>query len=203
MQPVSHPSPPTTSSPKPKGKSQLTSAFQRLMSVHWLMSWCYFILFSTGAVMSELSNEIPFRDFTYDFHKGMGALVIGLLGWRILVLLQVWWKKYTRRTPQYSSEWMKKVALHSLLYVFMLAVPISGFFFSNSYKSNNVHLLWITLPDLFPQNSNLVDLGRNLHFWISYTFLAFVLLHMLDQRKVVRAIWRRFTQAMQKRFSGV
>ena len=107
-------------------------------------------------------------------------------------------KKYTRSVPRFSGKWWRKFALHSLLYAFMLAVSISGLFFSNSYKSQNVVLLGWTVPDLFPQSEAHVDLGREIHFWLSYVFFAFVILHGADQRKVVRSIWRRWLGAWQR-----
>lgn len=180
-------------------KGKLNSAFKRLMSIHWIMSACYLVLFTTGSGMARLSRGTPFRSELYDFHKSMGALVVALLTWRILVLLQVWWRKYTRNLPKFTPEWQRKFVLHTLLYLFMFAVPVSGFFFSNSFKSNNVRLFGLTLPDFFPQNSNLVDLGRSIHFWIAYIFLAFIILHTLQQWKVVRANWRRFNSFFTNR----
>ncbi len=61
-------------------------------------------------------------------------------------------------------------------------------------KNNNVRFFGVTLPDLFPQNSDLVDLGRNIHFWLAYTFLAFTILHAIDQFKVVKGFWRRISK---------
>jgi cytochrome b561 len=81
----------------------------------------------------------------------------------------------------------------------MLAVPLSGVFLSNSYKSGHIHFFWLaTLPDIFPQNAEVVDFAGDLHFWIAYTFLAFIVLHAIDQRKYVRSLWRRTTQALKK-----
>lgn len=179
-------------------KPRTNSAFKRLMSIHWWMFYCYIILFMGGSLMARLPRELWGRNSLYDFHKTVGVLTIALLTWRILTLLRVWWKKYTKRLPKYSSEWMQKVALHTVLYLFMWAVPVSGFFFSNSYKSENVRFVWITLPDLFPQNSSFVELGRNLHFWLAYTFGAFIILHAFEQRKVVRGFWRRITKRKTK-----
>ncbi|MBD2493411.1 cytochrome b [Nostoc sp. FACHB-280] len=173
-------------------KGRINSAFKQLMSVHWIMSACYLVLFITGSGMARLSRGTLFRSELYDFHKSIGALVVALLTWRILVLLQVWWRKYTKNLPRFTPEWTRKFILHTLLYLLMFAVPVSGFFFSNSYKSNNVNFFWLNLPDFFPQNSSLVDLGRSIHFWIAYTFLALILLHILQQWKVVKATWRRF-----------
>lgn len=179
------------SASKAKSKPRLNSAFKHLMSMHWVMSICYLVLFTTGTFMARLPRELVIRNPLYDFHKSIGALTMALLTWRILILLQVWWRKYAKRLPQFSRKWWQKVILHTLLYGFMWIVPVSGFFFSNSFKSNNVRFFGVVLPDLFPQSDARVGLGRDLHFWLAYTFLAFVLLHMLHQRKVVRANWRR------------
>lgn len=178
-------------------KPRKNSAFKQLMSIHWWMFYLYIILFVGGSLMARLPRELFGRNLMYDFHKSVGVLTMALLTWRILTLLQVWWKKYAKRLPKYSPEWMRKVALHASLYLFMLAVPISGFFFSNSFKSDNVRFFGITLPDLFPQNRDLVELGRNIHFWLAYTFLAFIILHAIDQKKVVKGFWRRMNKKLK------
>lgn len=147
--------------------------------------------------MINLPEDTPVQDAFYNFHKSMGALTMGLLTWRIFILLQVWWRKYTRRLPTLTNEWMKKFALHTVLYLFMLAVPLSGFFLSNSYQSGNVPFFGIRLPDIFPENQAMVELARNLHFWLTYTFLVFIALHGIDQWKVVRATWRRIVSAIR------
>jgi cytochrome b561 len=127
---------------------------------------------------------------------------MALLTWRILTLLQVVWKKYTRRAPKYSSLWVRNTALHSLLYLYMWAVPVAGFLLSNSYRANNVKLFGLPLPDIFPQNEAMVEVGRSLHFWLAYTFLAFIILHMLVQWKVVKANWRRFSAFMRSKYGS-
>lgn len=168
------------------------SAFQRLMSVHWWMAGCYLILFIVGTFMSQLPRN-NFRDILYDFHKSIAILTMALLTWRIATLIQVLWKKYMSRLPKFSGQWLKNFALHTLMYIFMWAVPIAGFLLSNSVRPNNVSFFGLSLPDIFPQNKEMVEVGRSLHFWLSYTFLAFILLHLIMQWKVAKAYWRRFT----------
>ena len=181
-------------------KPRLNSAFKQLMSLHWVMSACYLVLFVTGAFMARLPREFFIRGSLYDFHKSVGVLTMAFLTLRILTLLRVWWKKYTKRLPKFTKEWYKSFALHLSLYVFMWLVPVAGFLLSNSYKSNIVKFFGIPLPDVFPQNPAMVDVGRSLHFWLGYTFLAFVILHLLDQKKVVRANWRRLTNFVGTKF---
>jgi cytochrome b561 len=161
------------------------------MSIHWWMAGCYLILFVVGTFMAQLPRN-DFRNTLYDFHKSVGVLTMALLIWRILTLTQVMGKKYTRRLPKLSSAWLRNFALHTLIYVFMWAVPIAGFLLSNSFRSNNVKFFGLLLPDIFPQNEDMVDVGRALHFWLSYTFLAFIVLHLMVQWKVAKANWRRF-----------
>jgi cytochrome b561 len=182
-------------------KPRLTSAFQRLMSVHWWMAAAYLILFVGGTIMSQLPREVSFRGMMYDFHKSIGVLSMALLTWRIFVLIQVWWKKYSKRSPRLSFKWWQAFILHTSLYLFMWAVPIAGFLLSNSFKANNVSFFGLVLPDIFPQSKDMVEVGRGLHFWLAYTFLAFVILHTIAQWKVVRANWRRLINFVNKQQS--
>ncbi len=185
---------------KPVAKPRVNSAFKQLMSVHWIMSSAYLVLFVGGTFMAKLPRELFIRGPLYDFHKSVGILTMALLTWRILILLRVGWKKYTKRQPKFTKEWYKTFALHLSLYIFMWLIPVSGFFFSNSFKSNNVKLFGIILPDVFPQNSAMVEVGRSLHFWLAYTFLSFAILHILAQKKVVMANWRRLTNFVGTKF---
>lgn len=180
-------------------KPRLNSAFKQLMSVHWWMTAAYFVLFTTGTFMAQLDRSVTYRGSLYDFHKSIGVLSMALLTWRIFLLLQVWWKKYTKRFPKFTPAWFRTVALHTSLYVFMWAVPVTGFLLSNSFKADNVSFFGIVLPDVFPQNKAMVEVGRSLHFWLSYAFLSFIVLHTIAQWKVVRANWRRFNNFVKSK----
>jgi cytochrome b561 len=171
-------------------KPRLNSAFQRLMSIHWWMAGCYLTLFVVGTWMAQLPRN-DFRNMLYDFHKSIGVLTMAILTWRILTLIQVVGKKYARRLPKLSLEWLRNFALHTLMYVFMWAVPIAGFLLSDSFRPNNVKFFGLLLPDIFPQNEATVEVGRALHFWLSYTFLVFIGLHLIAQWNVAKANWRR------------
>ena len=179
----------------PKPKRRVNNAFHNLMSLHWWMAWAYLLLFVGGSFMAQLPREVSFRSSLYDFHKSIGILTIGLLLGRVLLLLRVWWRKYSRRFPNTTADWWRRFLLHSSLYGFMIAVPVTGVFLSNSFRANNVKLFGIVIPDLFPQDSDMVDLGRSLHFWLSYSFLMFIIAHTIAQWKVVRALWRRWAKA--------
>ncbi len=186
---------------QPAAKPRLNSAFKQLMSLHWAMAACYLVQFITGPFMAQLQREFFMRNPLYAFHKSVGVLTMAFLTLRILTLLRVWWKKYTKRLPKFTKEWYKSFALHASLYVFMLLVPVAGFLLSNSIRSNNVPFFGIFFVNVFPPNPAMVEVGRSLHFWLAYTFLAFAILHLLEQKKVVRANWRRLTSFVGTKFA--
>jgi cytochrome b561 len=184
-----------TTSQRVKPKSRLTSAFKQLWSMHWWMAACYLLLFVVGLIMVNMPDQTLLRKHAYIFHKSLGALTLALLLWRIFILQQVWWRKYTHRLPKFTNKWIRRFLLHAAIYLFMLAAPVSGFFLSNSHQSDGVSFFWIvTLPDIFPVNSEVVELARSLHFWLTYTFLGFIVLHTIDQFKFLRSFWRRTVQ---------
>jgi cytochrome b561 len=188
---------------KPAISARLNSAFKQLWSMHWVMAGCYLILFVGGVFMVRLPEDTALQDNFYTFHKSIGALTMALLTWRIIILQRVWWRKYSRRAPKLTTAWMRTFLLHTAIYVFMLIVPISGFFLSNSYGSGNVSFFWIvTLMDIFPENEATVEFARDAHFWLAYTFLAFILLHTIEQQKYVRSLLRRSSSAMRKMLRG-
>lgn len=172
------------------------TAAQKLWFLHWLMAAFYLLLFMGGTYMADLPREVSYRGSLYDFHKTLGVVVMSVLLARIFVLLRVIQHKYRRRLPKLTREWVLTFALHASLYFFMLLVPLSGYFFSNSYgKDVIVFGTNIALPRLFAENKQLAELGRSVHFWLSYTFLSFVVLHMVNQGKYLRSQLRRFSKA--------
>ena len=191
-------------SPK-KGKKKTVA--QHLWFLHWLMAAVFLVLFATGIYMADLPRNISYRGSFYDFHKTLGVVVMSVLLARIFVLLRVLQHKYRRRFPKQTPEWVRITAFHAGLYFFMLIVPLSGYFLSNSFgKDVLVFGTNITLPRLFAENKELANLGRSLHFWLSYTFLATVVIHAIDQRKYLRSQFRRFYKAVRglvsTKFSG-
>ncbi|MFB8788025.1 MAG: cytochrome b [Potamolinea sp.] len=184
----------TVAQPKPQ-QAKKKSAAQRLWFLHWLMAAFYLLLFAGGNYMADLPREVSYRGSMYDFHKTLGVIVMSLLLARIFVLLRVIQHKYRRRLPKFTRDWVQTFVLHAGLYFFMLLVPLSGYFFSNSFgKDVIIFGTNIALPRLFVENKPLAELGRSVHFWLSYSFLSVVVLHMVAQGKYLRSQLRRFSK---------
>lgn len=46
------------------------------MSIHWLMAFCFLILFTLGVLMVRLPEGIAIRNFAYATHKSFGVLIL-------------------------------------------------------------------------------------------------------------------------------
>lgn len=172
---------------KPKRKK---IAQQDLWFIHWLMASFYLLLLAGGIYMTHLGRDVFYRRSLYDFHKTLGVIVMSLLLARITFLLRV--QLNNKRLSQPKKNWMQTFVVHISLYLFMLFVPLSGYLLSNA-GAHDIIIFGtnIALPQLFVKNRQLAILGTSLHFWLSYTFLVFIILHALQQWRYLRGIWRR------------
>jgi cytochrome b561 len=164
-------------------------ANKQLQLLHWSMAICFLLLFSVGIYMADLPREAANRGALYDFHKSMGVLVMGLLVARIFIALRSAKPNFSQNT----SAWFRTTVLHTSLYLFMLVVPISGYLFSN-FAGRDVAFFGLGLPPIVSESKEVVGLAKNAHFWLAYTFIAFISVHVLVQRKYLAGVWRRLSR---------
>ncbi len=164
-------------------------ANKQLQLLHWTMAICFLLLFSVGIYMADLPREVSYKFALYDFHKSMGVLVMSLLTFRILIALRSAKPNFSQNT----SAWFRTTVLHTSLYLFMLVVPISGYLFSN-FGGHDVAFFGLGLPPIVSESKEVVGLAKNAHFWLAYTFMAFISVHVLVQRKYIAGVWRRFSR---------
>ncbi|WP_309730382.1 cytochrome b/b6 domain-containing protein [Chamaesiphon sp. OTE_75_metabat_556] len=176
-----------STAPQPR----LNNIFKQLMSIHWWMAGLYLILFVSGMTIERLQDGVSFRELLFDAHKSFGVLVLLLLGWRMFLLLRVWGRKYAKHFPKLTGNWYFKTGLHTLLYVLMLAVPLSGYWLSNAYQANNINLFGIPMPDIFPVDGEASSQAAAAHSRTSKIFAILIVIHFVAQHKVVKANWRR------------
>jgi cytochrome b561 len=139
-------------------------------------------LFVGAKAMMELQGKVSYHELLVATHKSFGVLVLLLLAWRIYLLVRVWGKKYSKHLPKFTGNWYFKTALHTLLYLMMFAVPLSGYWLANAY-----HL------HLFPVDSDAAAQASAAHSRTSKVFAILIFIHFVCQHKVVKANWRRFS----------
>nr|WP_255305194.1 cytochrome b [Legionella jamestowniensis] len=139
---------------------------------HWLIAILMIGLIILGLYMVRLPISLQ-KLKLYGWHKEFGFLVLGLtilrLLWRWIntspILLLPWWEKFAAR------------AVHWIFYGFMFALPITGWLITSAAGLPASFFGLITLPDLIAPNEELRPLFEEIHEWLAYGLIAFILLH--------------------------
>jgi cytochrome b561 len=113
----------------------------------------------------------------YSWHKWAGVTIF------LLVLLRILWRLMHRPPgpPASIPVWQQRSAnlVHFLLYVLMVAVPVSGWLMSSAKGVQTVWFGVLPLPDLLERNRELGDLLANVHQALNYTLAALVIVHVV------------------------
>lgn len=143
--------------------------------LHWLMAALLVALFCLGIYMHDLPLS-PQKLRLYAWHKWAGVSAF------FLVLARLAWLLAHRppALPASMSGWQAASArvLHLMLYVFMIAVPLSGWLMSSAKGFQTVYFGVMPLPDLVQKNKELGDLLQTLHFSLNLCLAASVVVHV-------------------------
>lgn len=187
----------TTAIEKPKRQN---AALKHLMVLHWIMVVLILLLYVTGVLVAHPPQTSFLAWLISWLHQSLGMLSLMLLIARIFLLLRLVRHRYLRRSPKFTSNWLRTIILNSSLYFFMLVAPVSGFFLRN-FLGLDTTLFGIQMPSIFASNENWVELAKSSHFWSSYIFLAFIFLHILTYWKIVWITVRKRFTYLAKAFS--
>ena len=143
--------------------------------LHWLVALLIFVAFPLGVYMHELPLS-PAKLKLYSYHKWIGITLL------MLVALRVTWR-LTHTPPPLPSDmavWQRRAsqAVHGLLYVLMIAIPLSGWLMSSAKGFQTVWFGVLPLPDLVEKNRELGDLLAGVHQALNFTLLALVIMHV-------------------------
>jgi cytochrome b561 len=148
--------------------------------LHWLAALLIFVAFPLGLSMQELPLS-PLKLRLYSYHKWIGITVLLLAG------LRVAWRLSHRPPPLPDSiaGWQRRAsaAVHGLLYLLILAIPLSGWLMSSAKGFQTVWFGVLPLPDLVGKSRELGELLEDVHAWLNYTLLALVILHVVGAIK--------------------
>lgn len=143
--------------------------------LHWLVALGLAGTFALGFYMQDLPLS-PGKLQLYSWHKWAGvtllALIVVRLAWRM-----------THRAPDLPDTMGPTARLaahagHWLLYVLMLAIPLSGWLMSSAQGFSVVWFGVLPLPDLVAKDAALGALLKDVHVTLNYTLLIAVIGHI-------------------------
>lgn len=143
--------------------------------LHWLIALLIFVAFPLGVYMHELPLS-PAKLQLYSYHKWIGITVLLLAG------LRVGWRLAhpPPALPFPLPRWQRATsrAVHGLLYLLILAIPLSGWLMSSARGFQTVWFGVLPLPDLVAKDRALGEALGNVHGFLNYTMLVLVVLHV-------------------------
>ncbi len=145
------------------------------IGLHWLMAFLLIGLFVVGIYMSELSLS-PWKLRIYSWHKWAGVTAF------LLVLVRIVWR-LTHRPPSLYADipapmQMAAQAGHRLLYLLMIAIPLSGWLMSSAKGFQTVYFGVLPIPNLLGKNKELGDLLQSMHQTLNFLLVAVVIGHV-------------------------
>lgn len=145
------------------------------IALHWLTALLIVALFPLGVYMADLALS-PLKLKLISYHKWLGVTVF------LLLLLRLAWRVGHQPPPLPDSMpmWQRHAAngLHLLLYLLLLAIPLSGWLMSSAKGFQTVYLGVLPLPDLIGKDKALGDLLRQAHEMLNMSLLVLLLVHV-------------------------
>lgn len=169
--------------------------------LHWIIAIGIFAMFALGWYMSELPKEAPKqiafdlfdwgiyswqlaeeaspRTFYFNLHKSIGVTILAL------IIIRVLWR-ITHRPPALLTSykaWERKLATgtHHLLYLLMVALPLSGLVMAVSSKYG---VKWFGMDFISGlDNKGMRELFKEVHEVVGVVMLLVLILHIFGALK--------------------
>ena len=132
--------------------------------------------FSLGVTMVDIPGLTPTKLKYFSWHKWLGVSIFALACVRLL------WR-LTHPAPPYLDSipaWQQTVATatHYLLYALIIAIPLSGYFYSLAAGVPVVYLGVLPLPVFIGPDPELKVILKQVHYVLNMGMLAAVILHV-------------------------
>jgi cytochrome b561 len=181
--------------------NQVTRYTKTAVILHWLIAIGIFAMFAFGWYMSDLPKEAPKqmaydlfdwgivninlaeeaspRTFYFNLHKSIGVTILALIVFRLF------WRIKHKAPAMLSSyqAWERKLATgaHHLLYLLMLAVPITGVIMAAASKYG---LKWFGVGLIAGlDNKGLREVFEEAHEIVGIFMLVVLALHIVGALK--------------------
>lgn len=140
--------------------------------LHWIIATLIIGLLALGLYMVPMPFSLEKLKF-YGWHKEYGFLVLFLAIFRL-----IW--RLSNPLPELALPWLEKVAarsMHWAFYIFMFAMPITGWLITSSAGLPASFFGLFTLPNLITPDEHQRVVFESIHQWLGYALIAAICLH--------------------------
>ncbi|MCU7932664.1 MAG: cytochrome b [Candidatus Thiodiazotropha sp. (ex Codakia rugifera)] len=151
------------------------------MVLHWLVALVIFGLFGLGLWMRDLGYYDAWYQLGPWWHKGIGMLLFVVLVGRFI------WRHFNQRPDHLPTHkpYERRVGLlvHSLLYLLMFAVMISGYLISTADGRPLEVFDWFSIPATISGIDGQEDIAGKVHLYLAWSIIVLSALHTLAALK--------------------
>lgn len=153
--------------------------------LHWVMAIGVLGMLGLGTALVRMQPSLA-NLWLFGLHKSLGMTLL------VLVLLRLIWHRYSPPPAPLGTPTDLKVraarTAHGLLYICLVAVPLSGWIASSATGIDVVLFGRWTLPQIAPVSEGWEAAGFAVHGLLTKALLGLVLLHVLGA--VLRGVAR-------------
>ncbi len=165
-----------------------------MRSIHGVMALLIITLLIVGIWMADLPREDARLGFVYGMHKSFGVLALILILLRIINRLRSEIPALPREVTYLHAK--MSAAVIFLLYLSMIAQPISGFLMSD-FSGYPVYFFGIHLPSIVQKNLDIGKCFATVHKYLGYSMVILLALHiggflkhyLFDKVNLLKRIW--------------
>lgn len=150
---------------------QLTNSNKQYGLIAILLHWIMAILI-VGLIIGLYMTRIPIgllKLKLFGWHKEYGILVL------MLVMLRIVWRVTNIHPSLAELLTFERIAariVHWLFYVFMIALPLTGWLITSAAGLEISFFGLFLIPNLISPNENLRALFQGIHQWLSYGLIV-------------------------------
>jgi cytochrome b561 len=145
------------------------------IALHWIIALLIFTNLPLGVYMHDLPLS-PTKLKLFSWHKWIGVTIF------LLALVRISWRSihHPPPLPHAMPSWERFAAqgVHYLLYILILAIPLSGWLMSSAKGIQTVYFGVLPLPDLVPKDKELGDSLMKVHESLNFAMLGLLLAHI-------------------------
>jgi cytochrome b561 len=142
---------------------------------HWLSALVIVGLFALGLWMVDLTYYDDWYRTAPDIHRSMGVLLF------IATVLRLIWKQFNVKPADLPSHksWERKSAhiVHTLSYVLLFAIMISGYLITTA-DGRSIHVFnWFEIPASLHSIEDQEDIAGNIHLALAISLIVLAVIH--------------------------
>jgi len=146
------------------------------IAMHWLVAIAIIVLYGLGLYLDTLSYYDPEYRTVPHWHKSIGLLLAGMF------LIRLGWRLFNRPPaplPQPPLLTLATHAAHSLLYIILAVILVSGYLISTADGRAIAVFNWFEVPAIPAMIENQEDVAGEIHELAAHSLIFLAVIHAL------------------------